>query len=79
MCIRDSYGGQHIFDVFAQAGENADPDVICIATMTQAYASLADCFGAARGGDSTLSEALVGAQEDTITAMRLQALEVEPK
>ena len=73
------YGGQHIFDVFAQAADNVDPDFIWSPTMTQTYASLADGFGAALGGDSTLSEALVGAQEDTITAMRLQALEVEPK
>ena len=65
------YGGQHIFDVFAQAADNADPDFIWSPTMTQTYASLADGFGAALGGDSTLSEALVGAREDTITAMRL--------
>lgn len=73
------YGGQHIFDVFAQAAGNVDAEFIWSPTMTQTYASLADGFGRALGGDSTLSEALDGAEEDTMTAMRLQALEVERK
>ena len=71
------YGGQHIFDVFAQAAGNVDADFIWSPTMTQTYASLADGFGKALGGDSTLPEALDQAEEDTMTAMRLQALEVE--
>lgn len=73
------YGGQHIFDVFAQAATNVDAKFIWSPTMTQTYASLADGFGNALGGDSTLSQALAGAEDDTITAMRLQALEVERK
>lgn len=71
------YGGQPIFDVFAEAAANVDPDFVWSPTMTQTYAGLADGFGAALGGESTLSEALAGAEEDTETAMRLQALEVK--
>lgn len=73
------YGGQRIFDVFADAAGKVDADFIWSPTMAQTYASLADGFGEALGGSSTLSEALSQAEEDTLTAMRLQALRVERK
>lgn len=71
------YGGQHIFDVFAEAAGDVDSDFTWSPTMAQTYASLADGFGEALGGNSTLTTALDRAEEDTLTAMRLQALQVE--
>jgi multiple sugar transport system substrate-binding protein len=71
------YDGQPIFDVFAQAARHVDPDFVWGPTMTQTYTALADGFGKALGGEWTLSDALDAAEEETVTAMRLQALEAQ--
>lgn len=73
------YGGQRIFDVFAKAAGHVAPGFVWGPTMTQTNAALADGFGKALGGESTLPDALQAAEEGTLTAMRLQALEVKAR
>jgi multiple sugar transport system substrate-binding protein len=73
----DYYDGQRIFDVFAEAAGQVEGGFAWGPTMTQTNAALADGFGEALGGDSTLAEALAAAERETETAMRLQALEVK--
>ncbi|HNP58804.1 MAG: extracellular solute-binding protein [Candidatus Nanopelagicales bacterium] len=71
------YGGQHIFDVFAEAAGQVKGGFAWGPTMTQTNAALADGFGKALAGDATLTDALAAADRETQTAMRLQALEVK--
>ena len=70
------YDGQPIYDVFAEASANVDPDFTWGPTMTQTYTDVSDGFGAAIGGSSTLSEALAEGQQQTIDALKAQSIPV---
>ncbi|WP_026531885.1 ABC transporter substrate-binding protein [Arthrobacter sp. H41] len=70
------YGGQPIYDVFAEASSNVDPDFTWGPTMTQTYTDVSDGFGAAIGGSSTLMDALTEGQQKTIDALKAQSIPV---
>ena len=73
----DYFGGQAIYDVFAEAAANVNPDFVWGPTMTQTYADVADGFSAALSGDGTLMDALLAGQESTIAALQAQAIPVQ--
>lgn len=70
------YGGQAIYDVFAEASAQVNPDFVWGPTMTQTYADVSDGFKAAASGSSTLMEALEKGQESTIDALEAQSIPV---
>lgn len=70
------YGGQPIYDVFAEAAGQVNPDFVWGPTMTQTYADVSDGFKAAASGDGTLLEALENGQQDTIDALEAQSIPV---
>lgn len=70
------YGGQAIYDVFAEAASQVIPDFVWGPTMTQVYADVADGFKAAATGDSTLGEALIAGDAKTIEALKAQSIPV---
>ena len=70
------FGGANIFDVFKQASEQVDLTFAWGPTMNQTYSDLADGFGRALNGGSTLGEALDQTQEKTVDAMKQQSLQV---
>ena len=71
------YGGQKIYDVFAEAAANVNPDFTWGPTMTQTYTDVADGFSAALAGSSTLLDALKDGQKKTIAALEAQAIPVK--
>ncbi len=73
----DYFGGQPIYEVFAEAGANVNPDFVWGPTMTQTYNDVADGFSAALSGDGTLMDALLAGQEATIAALQAQAIPVQ--
>ncbi|GAA1059208.1 ABC transporter substrate-binding protein [Agromyces bracchium] len=70
------YGGQAIYDVFAEASAQVNPDFVWGPTMTQTYADVSDGFKAAASGSSTLMEALEKGQQSTIDALEAQSIPV---
>lgn len=70
------YGGQKIYDVFAEAAGQVNPDFVWGPTMTQTYADVSDGFKAAASGSGTLTEALEKGQESTISALDAQSIPV---
>jgi multiple sugar transport system substrate-binding protein len=72
----DFYGGQAIYDVFAEAAEQVNPDFVWGPTMTQTYADVSDGFQQAVTGQGTLLEALESAQASTISTLEAQAIPV---
>lgn len=70
------YGGQRIYDVFAAAAEQVDPDFVWGPTMTQTYADVSDGFQRAVTGQGTLLEALEAAQTSTIATLKAQSIPV---
>lgn len=70
------YGGQPIYDVFAEAAEQVNPDFVWGPTMTQTYADVSDGFKAAASGTGTLTEALEKGQESTIATLEAQSIPV---
>ncbi len=70
------YGGQKIYDVFAQAATQVSPDFVWGPTMTQTYADVSDGFKAAVSGDGTLSDALSAGESATIKALKAQSIPV---
>ncbi|NNU28877.1 ABC transporter substrate-binding protein [Isoptericola sediminis] len=70
------YGGQAIFDVFAEAAAGTDPNFTWGPTMAQTYNDVADGFGAALGGSGTLTDALESGQEATIQTLQSQSIPV---
>jgi len=71
------YGDQKIYDIFAEAAAQTNPDFIWGPTMTQTYADVADGFGGVLGGEGTLGEALATGQEKTIAALKAAAIPVK--
>jgi len=71
------YGGQKIYDVFADAATQVNPDFVWGPTMTQTYADVSDGFKAAVTGDGTLFDALTEGQKSTIDAMKAQSIPVK--
>jgi len=70
------YGGQKIYDVFAEAAEQVNPDFVWGPTMTQTYADVSDGFQKAVTGQGTLLEALESAQSSTVSALKAQSIPV---
>ena len=73
----DFYGGQKIYDVFADASAAVNPDFTWGPTMTQTYTDVSDGFGSALGGSGTLADALATGQEKTIAALEAQSIPVK--
>ncbi|KQX05386.1 MULTISPECIES: ABC transporter substrate-binding protein [unclassified Leifsonia] len=71
------YGGQKIYDVFAEAATEVNPDFVWGPTMTQTYADVSDGFKAAVTGDGTLFDALTNGQKTTIEALKAQSIPVK--
>lgn len=70
------YGGQKIYEVFAEAAEQVNPDFVWGPTMTQTYADVSDGFKAAISGNGTLADALEDGQAKTIAALKAQSIPV---
>jgi multiple sugar transport system substrate-binding protein len=73
----DFYGGQKIYDVFADAAKNVNPDFTWGPTMTQTYTDVADGFSAALANNGTLLDALTTGQTKTIAALKAAAIPVK--
>jgi len=70
------YDNQKIYDIFAEAANQTNPDFTWGPTMTQTYSDVADGFGQVLGGTGTLSEALETGQTKTIAALEAAAIPV---
>ena len=70
------YGGQKIYDVFADAATSVSPDFTWGPTMTQTYADVSDGFKAAVSGQGTLLDALAKGQSATIKTLESQSIPV---
>ena len=70
------YGDQPIYDVFAAASGEVNPDFVWGPTMTQTYADVSDGFQKAVTGQGSLFEALESAQASTISTLEAQAIPV---
>ncbi|MBA8817471.1 multiple sugar transport system substrate-binding protein [Microbacterium halimionae] len=70
------YGGQAIYDVFAEAAAEVNPDFMWGPTMTQTYADVSDGFQQAVTGQGTLEDALKSAQSSTIDTLKAQSIPV---
>ncbi|MET8151356.1 ABC transporter substrate-binding protein [Actinoplanes sp. NPDC049668] len=71
------YGGQPIYDVFAEASGQVKPDFVWGPTMTKTYTDASDGFKAAVSGKGTLGEALKSAQDSTIATLKSQSIPVK--
>lgn len=70
------YGGQKIYDVFAEAATQVSPDFAWGPTMTQTYADVSDGFKAAVSGSGTLLDAIEKGQSSTIDALKAASIPV---
>ena len=70
------YGGQVIWEVFAEAAQGVDEAWQWGPTMTQTFADLGNGLGTAGTGKGTIAEAVTTAQAKTISTMESQSLEV---
>ncbi|MEV7082297.1 sugar ABC transporter substrate-binding protein [Streptomyces sp. NPDC093516] len=72
----DFYGGQKIFDVFAQASANVDTDFTWGPTMTDTYRYLSDGTAGVIGGKNTLADVLKQTDSQSVESLRKQSLDV---
>ncbi|MFD4259510.1 ABC transporter substrate-binding protein [Streptomyces sp. NPDC058534] len=72
------FGGQNIFDVFADASPNVGTEWTWGPLMTKTTADLNDGLGKAWTGKGTIAEALNTAQSQTEAEMKKQGLQVAP-
>ncbi|MBC6493894.1 ABC transporter substrate-binding protein [Microbacterium sp. 4-7] len=70
------YGGQKIYDVFADAATQVSPDFAWGPTMTQTYSDVSDGFKAAVSGNGTLLDAIEKGQTATIDALKAASIPV---
>lgn len=73
----DFYGGQKIYEVFAEASAQVSPEFVWGPIMTKTYSDAADGFKAAVSGQGTIADALKATQKSTIEAMKSQAIPVK--
>lgn len=71
------FGGQKVFDVFAESAQQVDPNFTWGPTMTQTFATVGDALNNAKNGRTPLGEGLDQAQQKTVDAMKQQALKVQ--
>jgi len=71
------YDNQAIYDIFAEAANQTNPDFTWGPTMTQTYSDVADGFGQVLGGTGTLTEALTTGQTKTVAALEAAAIPVK--
>ncbi|MHC5705007.1 ABC transporter substrate-binding protein [Streptomyces tirandamycinicus] len=72
----DFYGGQKVFDTFAEASRNVNTDWTFGPTMTDTYRFMGDGIAGALGGKGTLRDALQAADAKTVDSLEKQSLEV---
>lgn len=72
----DFYGGQKVFDVFADASRNVTTDWTFGPTMTDTYRFMGDGIAGALGGKGTLKDALKTTGAKTVDSLEKQSLEV---
>jgi len=72
----DFYGGQKIYDVFAEASGQVDPDFVWGPTMTQVYNDVSDGLKEAATGQGTVPDALAAAEDATVDALEAQSIPV---
>lgn len=70
------YGGQKVFDVFAQASPQVNTDFTWGPIMTDTYRFMSDGFSKALNGQGTLAGALDGAQTQTISSLKAASIPV---
>ncbi|MEV0811190.1 extracellular solute-binding protein [Micromonospora sp. NPDC050200] len=73
----DYYGGQNIFEVFAEAAQNTDTNWQWGPTHSQFGADLGEALGNAYAGKNTLPGAFDTVQEKAVAAMKSKGLKVE--
>lgn len=71
------YGGQKIYDIFADAATQVSPDFAWGPTMTQTYADISDGFKAAVSGSGTLLDAIEKGQTATVDALKAASIPVK--
>ncbi len=72
------YGGQKIFDVFAQAATQVNPDFVWGPTMTDTYRFMSDGVAKTLAGSQTLSQTLTDTEKKTKDAITAQGITVAP-
>ncbi|MFF4648351.1 ABC transporter substrate-binding protein [Streptomyces sp. NPDC001380] len=72
----DFYGGQKIFDVFAQASKGVDTKWAWGPTMTDTYRFMSDGIAGSLGGGGKLSDVLRDTDAKTVDSLKKQSLQV---
>lgn len=75
---RSFFGGQNIYDVFAEADQNIDKDWAWIPTTTAAYKRLNDGFTRAIQSGGSFADAVRKAQQQTIGDLKAKGLQARP-
>lgn len=71
------YGGQKVYDVFAQAAGQVNTDFVWGPTMAQTFSALDDAANNSANGRASLSAGLDTAQRKTVDATKHQGLKVQ--
>jgi multiple sugar transport system substrate-binding protein len=70
------FGGQVIWEDFAEANDQVDPSFTWGPTMTSTFDTLSNGFGQAVNGQAKLADVLADAEARTVETMRAQAIQV---